>query len=65
MLYAVLMTAKEIMKILKDNGWVLDRINSSHHIFEKPGRRPVAVPLHGNKDIGHLAKIILKQAGIK
>jgi len=59
------MTAKEVMKILKDNGWELSRINGSHHIFEKPGCRSVAVPLHGNKDIGHLAKVILKQANIK
>jgi len=59
------MTAKEIMRILKANGWELDRIHGSHHIFIKEGCRNVSVPLHGNKDIGHLAKIIMKQAGIK
>ena len=59
------MTAKEIMKILKANGWKFDRINGSHHIFEKEGFRPVSVPLHGNKDIGHLAARILKEAKIK
>jgi predicted RNA binding protein YcfA (HicA-like mRNA interferase family) len=59
------MTAKEIMNKLKANGWVLDRIKGSHYVFTKPGCRPLSVPFHGNKDIGNLAKIILKEAGIK
>ena len=65
MLYTIIMTAKEVMKILKDHGWNLDRINGSHHIFTKLDCRTVSVPFHGNKDIGNLAKIILKEAGIK
>ncbi len=59
------MTAREIMNILKANGWTLDRINGSHHVFVKSGCRPVSVPFHGNRDIGHLAKILLKEAGIR
>jgi predicted RNA binding protein YcfA (HicA-like mRNA interferase family) len=59
------MTAKEIMNVLKANGWKLERINGSHHVFGKPGCRPVSVPFHGNKDIGNFAKRILKEAGIK
>ncbi|MDR1174170.1 MAG: type II toxin-antitoxin system HicA family toxin [Treponema sp.] len=59
------MTAREIMDELKAHGWVLDRINGSHHVFTKSGRRPVSVPFHGNRDIGHLAKRILKEAGIE
>jgi predicted RNA binding protein YcfA (HicA-like mRNA interferase family) len=59
------MTAREIMDILKKNGWELDRISGSHHVFCKPGCRPVSVPFHGNRDIGNLAKRILKEAGIK
>ena len=58
------MTAKDVIKILRANGWKLARIEGSHHIYSKPGFRPVPVPIHGNKDIGNLAKIILKQAGI-
>jgi len=53
------------MKILKANGWELARITSSHHIFCRPDRRPVSVPLHGNKDLGDFGKMILSQAGIK
>jgi predicted RNA binding protein YcfA (HicA-like mRNA interferase family) len=59
------MTAKQLMDKLKQNGWMLDRINGSHHVFVKTGSRPVAIPFHGNKDIGNLAKRILKEAGIE
>ena len=56
---------KEMMKILKKRGFVLDRIHGSHHYFWHPvTNRRTAVPLH-NKDlpIGTLLSI-LKQAGI-
>ena len=44
------MTAKQVMKILKKNGWKLSRINSSHHIFTKKGYdRPIPVPFHIRK----------------
>lgn len=26
---------REVMKILKDNGWKLNRIKSDHYLFEK------------------------------
>jgi predicted RNA binding protein YcfA (HicA-like mRNA interferase family) len=65
MLYIKNMTAKDVIKILKKNGWKLDRIKSSHHIYVKDGCRSVPVPIHGNKDIGNFAKRILKEAGIK
>ncbi|MCL2792449.1 MAG: type II toxin-antitoxin system HicA family toxin [Spirochaetaceae bacterium] len=59
------MTAKEVMKKLKEYGWVLDRVTGSHHVFIKDGCRSVSVPFHGNIDLGILGKRILKQAGIK
>ena len=61
------MTARQVMKILKKNGWKLARINSSHHIFVKKGYdRPVPVPFHKGKDdnLGDFAKDILKEANI-
>jgi predicted RNA binding protein YcfA (HicA-like mRNA interferase family) len=58
------MNARQLIDILKDNGWKLDRIEASHHIFIKEGCRPVPVPMHGARDIGNLAKKILKEAGI-
>ena len=59
------MTAKEIAKKLENNGWRIDRIRGSHHIYVKEGFRSIPVPFHGNnKDLGILAKRILKEAGI-
>ncbi len=58
------MTGKELIKRLKQDGWVLDRVSGSHHIMVKDNRRSIPVPIHGNKDLGKLAQIILKQAGI-
>jgi predicted RNA binding protein YcfA (HicA-like mRNA interferase family) len=58
------MNARQIIRILKENGWKLDRINGSHHIFVKEGCRSVAVPVHGSREVGNLARRILKQAGI-
>ncbi|MBO5730387.1 MAG: type II toxin-antitoxin system HicA family toxin [Treponema sp.] len=59
------LTAKQVIKILKKNGWKLVRIKGSHHHFLKEGApRPVTVPVHGNKDLGTFADQILKEAGI-
>ena len=59
------MTGKELIKMLKSNGWVLDRIRGSHYILIK-GKETVVVPVHSNKDIpkGTLENI-LKKAGFK
>ncbi|MBD3393162.1 MAG: addiction module toxin, HicA family, partial [Chitinivibrionales bacterium] len=43
------MTGKELVKLLKKNGWVLDRIAGSHHIMIKEGLRSVPIPVHGKK----------------
>lgn len=32
------MTAKAVIKVLKANGWVLDRQSGSHKVFKKDGR---------------------------
>jgi predicted RNA binding protein YcfA (HicA-like mRNA interferase family) len=57
------MNSSEIIKILKENGWVLARTKGSHHQFTKDGKT-VTVP-HPKKDLGvGLTKAILKQAGV-
>ena len=59
------MTPKEIIRILENRGFILKRINGSHHIFYHAGLKKITVvPLH-KKDlpIGTL-NAILKQAGI-
>jgi len=60
------MHGRDVIRILKENGWLLDRISGSHHIMIKEGRRSIPVPVHGKKDIPKgLLNVIFKQAGIK
>lgn len=59
------LTGKELVKLLEENGWTVDRISGSHHIMVK-SNKTVSVPVHGNRDLpqGMLNKL-LKQAGLK
>lgn len=61
------MNGKEIISRLKQEGWVLAKVEGSHHIMKKDGMpRAVPVPVHGNKEIGiGLLKAIEKQTGVK
>ncbi|MCM1543548.1 MAG: type II toxin-antitoxin system HicA family toxin [Blautia sp.] len=58
------MKGKELVKLLRENGWKLDRVNGSHHIMIKDGKS-LSVPVH-NTDMrpGTLGKL-LKDAGLK
>lgn len=60
------MTGKDLLKLLKNNGWVIDRINGSHYIMCKDGESSISVPIHANKDMkkGTLNRI-LKLTGLK
>jgi len=59
-------SSHEIIKILKDAGFVLDRIKGSHHIFLHPQSKRRAVVPHPKKDLPYgTASTILKQAGIE
>jgi predicted RNA binding protein YcfA (HicA-like mRNA interferase family) len=59
-------SGKEFSKILEKNGWVLSRINGSHHIYTKLGRiERISVPIHSNVDLKiGLLKNLLKISGI-
>ena len=60
------MTGKELIKLLKKNGWILDRIAGSHYIMIKDKLRSIPVPVHGKKDLPKgLISAILGQSGIK
>jgi len=59
------MNGKELSNILKQNGWELDRIKGSHHIYVKKDKRSIPVPIHGTKDLPKgLVRAIFKQAEI-
>jgi len=59
------LTSKEVIKVLKQKGFILDRSRGSHQIWLHPDScRRVIIPMH-NKDIPKgTFYSILKQAGI-
>ena len=59
------MNGREMVKLLKENGWKLERIEGSHHIMKKNDRE-IVVPVHGSKSLKKgLLNAILKVAGLK
>ncbi|HQZ83487.1 MAG TPA: type II toxin-antitoxin system HicA family toxin [Pyrinomonadaceae bacterium] len=60
------LSGKKLCKILEQNGWLLLRINGSHHIFGRPGSIVrLSVPVHGKQALkSGLFRHLLKQAGL-
>ncbi len=60
-------SGKAFAKILQRRGWVLVRVQGSHHIYGQPGNpRRISVPIHGNKDLKvGLLRHFMKQAGLR
>lgn len=59
------MSGKQLIKLLKGKGWILDRIEGSHHIMVK-GNKTLSVPVHKSKDLGKgLLHALMKQGGLK
>jgi len=59
------MNSKEIIKILKQNGFYEKSQNGSHLKLTN-GEKILTVPVHGSKDVGiGLVKAIEKQSGVK
>lgn len=57
------MKAKDLLKLLKKNEWIVVRINGSHHILQKDGKT-IVVPLHGKDLPIGLLNRILKEADL-
>ncbi len=59
------MTSADLIRDMKRVGWILDRVNGSHHIFKHPSRTGIVVVPHPKKDLGQgLVKAIRRLAGI-
>lgn len=58
------MKDKDLLNLLKKNGWTVVRINGSHHVLQKNGKTTV-VPLHGKDVPIGLLNSILKETGLK
>ena len=61
------LSPKALIRLFVENGWYLDRMKGSHHIYKNDAlKKSVPIPVHGNRDLGkNLFLKILKEAGIK
>lgn len=57
-------TGKQIAKILLKNGFVLDHVTGSHHLFARSDGRRVSVPIHARDLPKGTLHEILKAADI-
>jgi predicted RNA binding protein YcfA (HicA-like mRNA interferase family) len=59
------MNGKQVIKVLKEDGWEVVRVNGSHHRLAKGSKR-TTVPVHGAKDLDtKTLSVIEKQTGVK
>lgn len=59
-------SGKEFARIVEKHGWILLRIQGSHHIYGKPGSQVrLSIPIHKNQDLkGGLQRHLMKMAGL-
>ena len=56
---------KQLIRVLEREGWQLDRVRGSHHVFRHPDqRRRVVVPVHGRELRPGTLRSILDASGI-
>jgi predicted RNA binding protein YcfA (HicA-like mRNA interferase family) len=60
-------TGAELCRLLELNGWKLQRISGSHHIYTKFGERKVlSILVYGNRDLKPgLAAHVARDANLK
>ena len=59
-------TAKELLKLLKKNGWYIERIHGSLHILKhKDIKKLIVLPLHNTDMKPGILSNILHDAGLK
>ena len=60
------MTGKQMIRMLKKDGWKVMDISGSHHKFQHPVKPGMIIIAHHTSDMGKgLENKILKQAGLK
>ena len=60
-------SGKALQKVVERNGWVLLRVNGSHHIYGRPGNVVrLSIPVHGHRPLKlGLRRHLLEQAGLE
>jgi hypothetical protein len=60
------MSSSDIIRLLIDDGWLLDSTKDSHHHFKHPEKKGKVTVPHPKKDLPlGTVNAILKQAGLK
>jgi predicted RNA binding protein YcfA (HicA-like mRNA interferase family) len=59
-------SGKDFARAIEQRGWVLLRVNGSHHIYGKSGERArLSIPIHGNQSLKPgLLNALLKVTGM-
>jgi len=59
-------TSAELIKIVENDGWILDRVKRSHHHFRHPFKKGIVTIPHPVKDIDpKTASSIKRQASLR
>lgn len=58
------MKDKDLLKLLKQNGWNMIRVKGSHRVLQKDNQIEV-IPIHGKDVPTGLLNKILKRTGLK
>ena len=59
------MLGKDLVQLLKKNGWTLDHVRGFHYVFSEGGQH-LSVPVQAGKELGNwLLHELLKKAGLK
>lgn len=43
--------SRKLIKMLEQDGWILDRVNGDHHTFKKPDRPEIITVTHPRRDL--------------
>lgn len=58
-------SSSEVIKMLKADGWILDRVTGSHHHFKHPTKKGIVTVPHPRKDLPpKTLKSIAAQSGL-
>ena len=59
------MSSKDLMKLLKQDCWYLDRVKGSHYQFKHPTKKGLVTLPHPRKDLPQkTVESIFRQAGL-
>ena len=60
-------SGKDLVRMYKQNGWILDRVKGSHHIMVNPDTgETIPIPVHANRSLKKgLERALLKKLGVK